>query len=241
MLDILVMSFIAGIATLMGSGAVIICGRPNQRSLALFLGAAAGVMTGVIILDLIPSAYAYGSLIGTVLGVALGIFVLFVLDNMFRVLLRHMDGADQDNAFLRMGVLIAVGIALHDFPEGIAIAAGYSAEADLGLLIAVAITLHNIPEGMACTAPLLMGGINRRQILLIIIAVSLITPLGALVGVWLTGISSWFLSLLLAFAAGAMTYIVSVELIPQAIRSGRFYSAVGAVMGLAFIQIMNFI
>jgi len=241
MLDILVMSFLAGIATLIGSGAVMIGGRPNRRSLALFLGAAAGIMTGVVLFDLIPSAYAYGSFTGTAGGFVLGVFVLFLLDNSFRVLVRNFYGMRHDNVFLRMGMLIAVGIALHDFPEGVAIAAGYSAEAELGLLIAVAITLHNIPEGMACTAPLWMGGIRRRHILLIIVAVSLVTPLGALAGMWLFSVSPRLLSWLLAFAAGAMSYIVSMELVPQAIRSSLCYSAVGIVAGLAFIQIIRLI
>lgn len=146
MLNILVLSFIAGAATLIGSGVVMIWGRLGQRSLALFLGAAAGIMTGVVFFDLLPSANAYGSLTSTAAGFILGILVLGILDRVFRVFLRHLDRFNNEDQFLRMGILIAVGIALHDFPEGIAIAAGYSAEADLGLMIAVAITLHNIPD-----------------------------------------------------------------------------------------------
>ena len=90
--------------------------------------------------------------------------------------MRCLDAINYNNAWLRLGSLIAIGIALHDLPEGIAIAAGYSAEADLGIIIAVAITLHNIPEGMACTAPLWMGGMRRRHIVMMIMIISFITP-----------------------------------------------------------------
>ncbi len=62
-----------------------------------------------------------------------------------------------------MGYLIAIGIALHDLPEGIAIAVGYAAQENLGLIIALAIGLHNIPEGMATAAPLLMGGLTPQK------------------------------------------------------------------------------
>ncbi len=137
--------------------------------------------------------------------------------------------------------MIAVGIALHDFPEGIAIAAGYSAEADLGLLIAIAITLHNIPEGMACTAPLWMGGMRRRHIAMMMVVVSLITPAGALAGYWLFSISPELLSLLLAFAAGAMAYIVVVELVPQSLRSGPLFAALGGAAGLGLMHILTLI
>ncbi|HHX94534.1 MAG TPA: ZIP family metal transporter [Clostridia bacterium] len=239
MLEILVMSFIAGASTLIGSGIVMAGGRPTQRSLGLFLGAAAGIMTGVVLFDLLPSAITYGSAASALVGSAAGFCVLFILDNLFRVVMHCLDGVNYNNAWLRLGILIAIGIALHDLPEGIAIAAGYSAETELGIIIALAITLHNIPEGMACTAPLWMGGVRRRQIVMMIIAISFITPLGALAGVLLVNVSPGLLSSLLAFAAGAMTYIVSIELIPEAVRCGWLYSGAGAAAGLAVIKALS--
>jgi ZIP family zinc transporter len=241
MLTILFISFVAGTATLAGSGAVMVGGRPSQRSLALFLGAAAGIMTGVVVFDLLPSAYSYGSLTGTVAGFSLGVLMLLVLDNLFRAIMGRFGTVRYNNVYFRMGVMIAVGIALHDFPEGIAIAAGYSAETDLGLLIAIAITLHNIPEGMACTVPLWLGGLRRRHIVMMMAFVSLITPVGTLAGYWLFSISPGLLSLLLAFAAGAMAYIVLVELIPQGLRCGKAAAAAGAAAGLGLIQILSMI
>lgn len=241
MLKILAMSFIAGMATLFGSGLVMLGRRPTQRSLAFFLGAAAGIMTGVIIFDLLPSAYFYGSFLGALIGFSAGFLVLIFLDNMFRVAMGLFDSIRYDNAWLRLGTLIAIGIALHDFPEGIAIAAGYSAKTELGIIIALAITLHNIPEGMACTAPLWMGGVRRRHIVLMILAISLITPLGALLGLWIVNVTPSLLSVLLAFAAGAMSYIVFVELVPEAFRCGRFISGAGAAVGLAIIHMLSYI
>ena len=241
MLDILLMSFIAGSATLIGSGAVMAGGRPTQSSLGLFLGAASGIMSGVVLFDLLPSALGYGSVLSTGAGLAIGCIILLILDNLFRTVMRCMDSLHYDNALLRMGILVAIGIALHDFPEGIAIAAGYSAEKDLGILIAIAITLHNIPEGMACTAPLWMGGLRRRRIVIIMMLICMITPLGALAGLWLFRVSPSLLSFLLAFAAGAMGYIVAVELIPGAVRASLLYSLAGAAGGLTLIQILSLI
>ena len=77
MLEILAMSFIAGASTLIGSGIVMAGGRPTQGSLALFLGAAAGIMTGVVLFDLLPSSLVYGSVASTLAGCAGGLIVLF--------------------------------------------------------------------------------------------------------------------------------------------------------------------
>lgn len=140
-----------------------------------------------------------------------------------------------------MGYLIAIGIALHDLPEGIAIAVGYSATPELGLIIALAIGLHNIPEGMATAAPLKMGGMNSFKILALTTLVSLITPLGAYLGFIIISISKSLIGLLLAFAGGAMTFIVHNELWPESKRRHPNYSRLGAVCGIVLMLCVGLI
>ena len=119
-----------------------------------------------------------------------------------------------------MGYLIAIGIALHDLPEGFAIAAGYAVPGQLGLAIALAIGLHNLPEGMAVAVPLNMAGVSKWSIMGITVLVSLFTPLGTLIGLFLISFSQDFIALLLAMAGGAMFYLVVDELLP----AGRGHS-----------------
>ena len=142
--------------------------------------------------------------------------------------------------YLKMGYLIAAGIALHDLPEGFAIAAGFAATEGLGPLLALAIGLHNIPEGMATAAPLRYGGMNNRRILALNAAISLVTPLGTCAGLVLVETSPTFIGTLLAFAAGAMSYIILGELAPASRRNHKILAYAGMLAGFGLIALLNF-
>jgi len=242
MLSILIYSFLAGLATLLGCLLVLAFGRPGEKLLAWMLGLAAGIMVIVVIIDLIPSSYAYSNFRIALSGFILGNLLLFILDLGISQLppIQKMQNFDKRGHFLKMGYLIAIGIALHDLPEGIAIAVGYSARDKLGFVIALAIGLHNIPEGMATTAPLKMGGMKNLSILMLIALVSLITPLGAYLGIILVSISSSLIGLLLALAGGAMTYIVKSELWPESQRRHPNYARLGALSGVIIMLVASF-
>jgi ZIP family zinc transporter len=234
---------LAGLATVAGILAVLTFGRLGIKTLAFFLGFASGVMTAVVIFDLIPSALEYGNVLTACTGFLAGLIIMLVLDILISSLsgLKSTGRLSAQSHFLKMGYLIAVGIALHDLPEGIAIAVGYSAKDSLGVLIALAIGLHNIPEGMATAAPLLMGGIARWKIILTGLIISLFTPLGAWLGLMIVAISPNFICLLLALAGGAMAFIVRNELIPEAQRTHPFMAKAGFVIGLIFILLLGMI
>jgi ZIP family zinc transporter len=134
-----------------------------------------------------------------------------------------------------MGYLIAIGIALHDLPEGIAIAAGFSATTTLGWKIAIAIGLHNVPEGMITAAPLSMSGLSPFKILATTGLVSLFTPLGTLLGLLIVSLSKTYISFLLAMAAGAMIYIVLFEILPEGKKRHPNYARLGIVAGIMLI------
>ncbi|SMB91357.1 zinc transporter, ZIP family [Desulfonispora thiosulfatigenes DSM 11270] len=228
--------FVAGIATLIGSFFVLALGTPSHKFFSFMLGLATGVMLTVTIVDLVPSAYYVSNLTITLTGFLLGLLLLALLDKLitnFPPIKRIIN--KKEGYFLKMGYLIAIGIALHDLPEGIAIAVGYSATDNLGLIIVLAIGIHNIPEGMATTVPLKIAGMKNRNILLIIFLISLVTPLGAYLGLVLVSISPKLIGLLLALAGGAMTFIVSSELWPEASKYNLAFSYFGAILGILII------
>jgi len=202
------------------------------------LGGAGGVMAGVALMDLLPSAWKLGGIASAIEGFSLGILFIFLLDRLFSFFMPASHGERNSFYLLNMGYLIAVGIALHDLPEGIAIAVGYAAESQLGLILVVAIALHNIPEGMATAAPLLMGGMSSKRIMIINGIVSLFTPMGTIIGLMLLKISPHLIALLLATAAGAMTYIVRFELIPESRRRHPNYSLLGVFIGIALSMML---
>lgn len=235
-------SIIAGLATVLGAGIILLTGKPSPQTLALWLGFAGGVMSAVVVLDLLPSALVYSNLLITTLGLISGLCFMLLLEltlSRFPALKSTKKTKEKEH-FLKMGYLIAIGIALHDLPEGIAIAVGYAAQEKLGFIIALAISLHNIPEGMATAAPLIMGGVSKAKIILICLLISLFTPLGAILGLLLVSFSSHFISLLLALAGGAMLFIVKNELMPEAKKQHPPLARLGFVLGLLFILILSF-
>jgi ZIP family zinc transporter len=236
-------SIIAGLATVLGASIILLTGQPGKKTLALLLGFAGGVMTAVVIFDLLPSALVYSNILVTTLGFICGLFFMFLLELTisFFPSLKNTKKAEQQGRFLKMGYLIAIGIALHDLPEGIAIAVGYAAKENLGLIIALAIGLHNIPEGMATAAPLSMGGVSKAKIIFICLLISLFTPLGALLGILLVSITSHFISLLLALAGGAMAFIVKNELLPEAHRQHSRFAQFGFVLGVVLILALGWL
>ncbi|WP_190240062.1 ZIP family metal transporter [Pelotomaculum schinkii] len=236
--EIVLLGLIAGLGTCLGALLVVAFGRLGPASISLMLGFASGIMTAVIIFDLLPSSLHYGSLAATLTGFAGGILLMAFLDLGLNILAPSLF---RGRGYLKMGYLIAAGIALHDLPEGFAIAAGFAAAERLGPILVLAIGLHNIPEGMATAAPLRYGGMGAGRVLALNAIISLVTPLGTFVGLELVAASYTFIGLLLAFAAGAMTYIVLGELAPESRRSNKPLAYTGMLAGLILIMALSFI
>lgn len=238
MSGILLLGLIAGLGTCLGALFVIILGRMRPGTLALMLGLAAGIMTAIIIFDLLPSSLRYGHPAGVLAGFIGGIVIMLALESSINML--HPANQQEWN-YLKTGYLIATGIALHDVPEGLAIAAGFATVGQLGPHLALAIGLHNIPEGMAVAAPLRRGGLGAGRVLAINFFISLITPAGTFLGLALTEYSRALTGPLLAFAAGAMTYIVIGELVPASRRNNSALAYLGTFIGICLISALKFI
>jgi len=239
--ETVIISLIAGLATCFGALVVLMIGNPRERTLSALFGLAAGIMLAVIVLDLLPSALEQGTFRQTAAGFSIGIIIMLVLDLVLSQIFPPLKSNNQTAYFRKMGYLVGIGIALHDLPEGIAIAAGFSAQQHLGLVIAVAIGLHNIPEGMATATPLKIGKVPDLTILLLNIVLSMFTPVGAFIGLLLLNLSPGHVALLLAVAAGAMTYIVKNELLPESRRRHPNYATLGGIIGFLFILVLGFI
>lgn len=234
---ILLQAFLAGMGTFLGAALILFFGKINSRVLSLLLALASGIMLSVIFMDLIPSSLIFGSPAQCLTGLLGGFLVVKIMDAFINHGIRHEDNLH--SFYLKMGYLIALGIALHDLPEGLAVAAGFSSPGSLGAMIALAIGLHNIPEGMATAAPLKAGGASTSSILGINAAVSIVTPLGTLLGLFILAVTPSLISVLLAFAAGAMSYIVKSELIPESYRFGKKLALQGIIAGFLLMSVIS--
>ncbi|MDP4128188.1 MAG: ZIP family metal transporter [Bacillota bacterium] len=233
-------STIAGLATTLGSLLVLLFGKPQERILASLLAGAGGVMLAVVSVDLLPSAWKVGPPFQVGIGLTLGLLFMFLADNRLKASTQTLP-LSRRQRLKRTGLLVATGIALHDIPEGMAIAVSQETAPTLGFLIAMAIALHNLPEGMATATPLKMAKIRGWKILLLNVGIAIFTPIGALLGLFALDSVQNSLAFFLAFAAGAMTFLVFAELIPLSRERHPHYALLGGTVGFflfAFISLL---
>ena len=188
----------------------------------------------IICFDLIPEALHISNISESIIGILLGIVVMTVcdviVDNKFNN--KIINNKKQSN-LLKTGIIISIGLAIHNIPEGLAIGSGFDASVKLGYSLALAICFHDIPEGISMAVPMKNGGMETYKIMLYVILSGIATGIGALIGGIIGKISERIISICLSFAAGAMLYIVSGELIPESneLYKGRM-TAIGNIIGL---------
>jgi len=146
----------------------------------------------------------------------------------------------QDRRLYMTGILIAIGIAIHNTPEGIAVGAGYIYEPRFGLVIALAITLHNIPEGIATALPLFKSGLGQWAAFRTALFSGLTEPIGALLAALFLANYKALVPGALAFAGGVMTFITLDELIPCAREYGhQHFTAMGIITGAISVFLLS--
>jgi len=247
-----ILSFVAGMATGLGGLIVLFLGKITDELMGLSLAFASGVMLVVSFLDLFAEALEVIFYFEATIAFSIGAFLMMILDlslphietlgkrGQKRKEKRKGEGrrwklGERKQSLLNTGLLIALGVTLHNFPEGIIVSAGYAHHVRLGTLIAIAIICHNIPEGMATAVLLSKAGLKRTKIFFLTLLSGMPEPAAALLGsILLSGYQNQnIIGYLLAFAAGVMTYITAVELIPIAHQYGRKYRvSIGLLIGI---------
>lgn len=204
-------------------------------------------MTAIICFELVPEAMEIASLPMVILGMLLGIIMMVIcdifVDNLFKKREKNVNKSLKSKSYiskqemqkqnlLKTGMIVSIGLAIHNFPEGLAIGSGFEASIKLGLSLAIAICFHDIPEGISMAVPMKNGGMKPSKVIYYVVLSGITTGIGALFGAMVGGISQEIIAICLAFAAGAMIYIVSGELTPESnkLYQGRM-SAVGNILG----------
>lgn len=213
----------------------------SNRFLGFILEFAAGLMISIVCFDLIPEALELSGLVYTIIGVLVGVVAMIFCDNLVKN--KYNDKrVKNNNSLLKTGIIVGIGLALHNFPEGLAIGSGFGASIKLGYSLAIAILLHDIPEGISMSVPMRYGGMNKTKVVVYTLLSGVTTGIGAFFGALLGTIGEGVISICLSFAAGAMLYIVSGELIPESknLYKGRFASIgniIGFIMGMLAMNI----
>jgi ZIP family zinc transporter len=239
-----------GLATGLGGLLLVVLRRPSARTLAAVLGLTAGIMLAASFFGLLAPALEAGTLGEVVAGFALGCAALFALD----IAVPHLherfverghenDAADAERrGAQRRAILLLSALTIHNLPEGLAVGLAFAAGGvELGLPTAIAIGLQNVPEGFAAAAPLRDAGVSTPRAVGFAFATGAVEPPAALLaGVVATGLAGVVLAGGLAFAAGAMVYVVVDELIPESHAGGFEREAtLGLLAGFLVMMVLD--
>ena len=233
--------FFGTIGTTLGGIIGIFTKRNSNKFLSFVLSFASGLMLAVVCFDLIPEALEMTNVFTVLLGTILGILTMIGCDVLVNN--KFSEKNTINKGLIKTGIIVSIGLALHNIPEGLAIGSGFEASNTLGFSLAIAIALHDVPEGLSMAIPMKSGGMNPIKIMFYVILSGIATGLGALIGAIVGNISISVIALCLSFAAGAMLYIVSGELIPESnkLYQGRM-TAIGNMLGFLiglFAMIIN--
>jgi len=242
----LLLTTVAGLATAVGGALGVVFRKPGPRLMSAVFGFSAGVMIFVSFLELLRHAQESIGFAAAQLGFFAGIAVMFLVD----VLVPHSylaerapgerpAGGERRN-LMRTGLLVALGVGIHNLPEGMATFAGTLQERNLGLAIALAIGIHNIPEGLAIAAPISAATGSRKRGFLWALAAGLAEPAGAAVAalVLFPFLDAAVLGWLMSLVAGFMVFIAFDELVPASREYGHGHVAIGAlVAGMAVMAL----
>lgn len=204
------------------------------------LGFAAGVMLAATSFSLLVPAIELGGVWTAILGFIVGTVSLHLADR-FIPHIHPVMGSEGPPSSLRRVWLLILAITIHNFPEGLAVGVSFgSGVIGTGLALATAIGLQNMPEGLAVALPLIREGYGRGKAFWYATLTGLVEPIGGLLGVAIVTISRPLLPLGLAFAAGAMIFVVSDEMIPESHRKGYEREATfGVIVGFAVMMLLD--
>jgi ZIP family zinc transporter len=230
-------SVTAGLATGLGAVPIFFTKKISDKLLDVLLGFSAGVMLAATCFSLIVPALDMSGPLVVVIGVALGALTLHLIDR-FVPHFHPASGPEGRPSKLPKVWLFVIAMTIHNFPEGLAVGVSFgNGDIAIGLSVATAIALQNMPEGLAVALPLVREGYSRGKSFWYATLTGLVEPLGGLLGLVLVSfilpVQPWGL----AFAAGAMLFVVSDEMIPESHRKGFEREATFGLIG-GFILMM---
>ena len=253
------LTLVAGLSTGIGGFAAFFTRSTNNKFLSVSLGFSAGVMIYVSMTEILGEA---GNRLGGALGSAEGAWItaaaffggmlfIAVIDRLIPqrenphelVSLSDQDEGEEivkTRRLMRTGVLSAVAIAIHNFPEGLATFVSALQEPEIAVPVVAAIAIHNIPEGIAVAVPIYRGTGSRKKAFFYSLLSGLAEPLGALIG-WLIlmpVMNDAVFGAIYAAVAGIMVFIALDELLPAAREYGKHHLSIyGLIAGMAVMAV----
>ena len=247
------LTLIAGLSTGIGSLIAFLAKKTNTRFLSAALGLSAGVMIYVSFMELMPESVAHLQTLYSEKTATAFMLTAFFLGIGFIALIDKLVPEDENphemhssqdahpQRLKRTGVMMALAIGIHNFPEGLATFTSALANIEVALPIVFAIAIHNIPEGIAVAVPLYYGTGSRKKALFYSFLSGLAEPVGAAIAMFFLFhfLTPTVLAVLFASVAGIMVFISFDELLPMAERWGHHHiSIMGIIAGMLLMAIV---
>ncbi len=257
------LTLFAGLATGIGSIFALFTKQTNKKFLSISLGFSAGVMIYVSMIEIFSKAQEslvqeLGEKLGswiTVLSFFAGMLLIAVIDKLIpshenpheihkveegNIEFKENQTPGEDKKLLRMGVLTALAVAIHNFPEGFATLISALKDPALGISIAIAIAIHNIPEGIAVSIPIYYATGSRKKAFYYSFLSGLAEPIGAIIGYLILApfMNDMIFGIVFAGVGGIMVFISLDQLLPTAREYGEHHLSIyGLVCGMVVMAV----
>ncbi len=251
MLQALVATIFTWFVTALGALPVFFAKSVNRKLLDTMLGLAAGVMVAASFWSLLAPAIEMsgGSWVPAAVGFLLGGAVLRGMDRLLPHLHPALASGEAEGLHTswKRSVLLVLAVTLHNIPEGLAVGVAFgAAAAGLGgatltgaIALALGIGLQNFPEGMAVAMPLRREGLSCFKAFTYGQLSGMVEPIAGVLGAWAVLTAQAILPYALAFAAGAMIFVVVEELVPEAQAENSHLATMGTMLGFAIMMILD--
>jgi len=242
-----ILTLLAGFSTVAGSFIFLSHTFRKRKFISFFLGLSAGVMIYLSFMELLPYSIRELGFLNTNIFFFIGIVIMALID----FILPHHYLEEKicqkqkiiDPKLLSTGLVVTLGLIIHNFPEGMAVFLSSFTDMRLGILLAIAIAIHNIPEGIAVAAPIYHATQNKSKAIKYAFISGMAEPLGAIIAYFLlkSYLNQNFISYIFALVAGVMVYISFDELLPACFREGHGHrSIIGIITGMIIVSISLF-
>lgn len=231
--------FAEGMGVLIGILLLYLFHIKSKRLIGMLFGTTSGIMVAMICFDVLPHALESGENILMMIGIIMGVLIGIFLED-FTELIGGKMGRVQSKQ-MHTGLILLLGIAIHNIPEGVAMGTLAVTSPDTVFKFALVMCIHSIPEAIAIAIPLKVAKTPYKTIALIPILLGGIMGFGACLGFLMSQAASFFITVALGLAAGIILYIVCQELIPESrkIWNGRMTTIatiLGIILGMLLVK-----
>jgi ZIP family zinc transporter len=239
------LSVLASMTTSLGAALVFLVKETSHRTRDALVGLSAGLMLSVTALNLLPKALGPNdqNLLQVVIGIALGATALFAADKYMPHIHGFLAPDRPITKGMKMTLMLVTALVIHNFPEGFATGTAYAGGVTVfGNTVALGIALQNVPEGFLVSVPLKSQGYSTRSSFIIGALSGFIEPICSITALVVVGIFQMLLPYALAFAAGAMLYVIFDEMVPESHSHGFERAATASFMtGFILMTVLNYV